>query len=69
MGALAVQIARLKSAFHGEITRKAKSALETKGCRQNESRELYAACAEVSIPPGLAREEWWRFWRRSHTCG
>jgi hypothetical protein len=50
VGALAVQIAGLKSAFHGEVTRKAKSALETKGCGQNESGELYAACAEVSIP-------------------
>jgi len=55
VGALAVQIARLKSAFHGEVTRKAKSALETKGCGPNESGELYAACAEVSRPQRVTR--------------
>src|ERR1044071_3323225 len=37
------------------VTRKAKSALETKGCGRNESRELYAACAEVSIPSCTTR--------------
>jgi hypothetical protein len=32
VSALAVQIAGLKSAFHGGVIRKAKTALETKGC-------------------------------------